>query len=200
MTACSESNWKEEVLLHDGSKIIVTRTVERGGRSEIGQAPPIKDQSLSFQMPGTNRKVEWIDKFTRDTGGANFLPLLLDIEKAVPYLVAYPMGCLSFNKWGRPNPPYVVFRLDADAWQRVALDALPKSIKTPNLVFSNPDDTIQRLGTKFVTAQMIQSIVEETRQPEYKTILRDALAANRCPQYSSGPKAPSPLDVPSDKK
>lgn len=29
-------SWKEEVLLHDGSKIVVERSVERGGRHEIG--------------------------------------------------------------------------------------------------------------------------------------------------------------------
>jgi len=39
---------KEEVLLHDGSKLIVERTVERGGRHEIGQPPPIKVESLSL--------------------------------------------------------------------------------------------------------------------------------------------------------
>ena len=37
MSACAlvgGASWKEEVLLHDGSKIIVTRTVERGGRQQ----------------------------------------------------------------------------------------------------------------------------------------------------------------------
>lgn len=170
--ACSGSSWKEEVQLHDGQKIIIERSIERGGRSEIGQAPPIKEQRLSFQMPGADGKVEWFDKFSEDTGGANFLPMLLDIDKGVAYLVVYPMGCQSYNKWGRPNPPYVVFGYQANAWQRVPLEALPQSIKTPNLVFSNPDDTVQRLGARFVTAQMIQNIVKETSQAEYKTILR----------------------------
>jgi hypothetical protein len=31
------TSWKEEVLLHDGSKVIVDRSAERGGRHEIGQ-------------------------------------------------------------------------------------------------------------------------------------------------------------------
>lgn len=54
----SGANWKRrEVLLHDGSKIIATRTVERGGRHEIGQEPPIKEQSLTFTMPGINENV-----------------------------------------------------------------------------------------------------------------------------------------------
>ena len=53
------TSWKEEVLLHDGSKIIVERTVERGGRHEVGQKPPYKEQSLNFTMPDTNQKVIW---------------------------------------------------------------------------------------------------------------------------------------------
>ncbi len=41
-------SWKEEVLLHDGSKIIVNRSQSYGGRHEIGQTPPIKEQEISF--------------------------------------------------------------------------------------------------------------------------------------------------------
>jgi hypothetical protein len=116
MSACASflglggDSWKEEVLLHDGNKIIVERTVSRGGRHEIGQEPPIKEQSLSFILPGTNESVTWEDKFTEDIGGANFLPTLLDIHNSVAYLVVKPMGCMSYNKWGRPNPPYVIFK------------------------------------------------------------------------------------------
>src|SRR3989344_7412751 len=90
------TSWKEEVLLHDGSKIIAERTVKRGGRHEIGQQPPIKEQSLTFTLPGTNQSVMWEDKFTKDIGGANFLQLLLEISKDAAYLVVYPMGCLSY--------------------------------------------------------------------------------------------------------
>jgi hypothetical protein len=88
-------SWKEEVLLHDGQKIIVTRTVERGGRHEIGQESPIKEQNLTFTLPNTRESVTWEDKFTEDVGGANFLPMQLEIHKDTAYLVVYPMGCLS---------------------------------------------------------------------------------------------------------
>lgn len=97
--------WKEEVLLHDGSKIIVERTVERGGRHEIGQKPPYKEQRLVFAMPGTNQQITWEDNFSEDVGSANFLPMLLDVRNDVAYLVVSPMGCLSYNKWELPNPP-----------------------------------------------------------------------------------------------
>ena len=52
-------SWKEEVLLHDGSKIIVERAVERGGRHEVGQKPPYKEQRLSFALPGAKQTITW---------------------------------------------------------------------------------------------------------------------------------------------
>jgi hypothetical protein len=134
-------SWKEEVLLHDGSKIVVERKVERGGRHEIGQQPPYKVQSLSFTFPGTTQEIVWEDNFSEDVGSANFLPMLLDIRNTTSYLVVSPMGCLSYNKWGRPNPPYVVFRYQGKEWQRIPLQELPADIRSPNLIFSDPDPT-----------------------------------------------------------
>ena len=189
----SGANWKEEVLLHDGSKIIATRTVERGGRHEIGQEPPIKEQSLTFTMPGINENVVWHDKFTDDIGGANFLPMLLQVRKGIAYLVVHPMGCLSYNKWGRPNPPYVVFRYQDNAWTRIQLAELPGEFKTPNLIFSSPDHEAKKVGKSVVSAETIRALYDGYRQPEYKTILREVLPKERCRQYSSGPKAPSPI-------
>ena len=168
------TSWKEEVLLHDGSKIIVTRTVERGGRHEIGQQPPIKEQSLTFVLPSTSESVIWEDKFTEDVGGANFLPMQLGIHKDTAYLVVYPMGCLSYNKWGRPNPPYVVFQYQGKEWKRITLQELPAEIKTPNLIFSSPDDEAKKMGQSIAPAEKIKALYERYKQPEFKTILREA--------------------------
>ena len=54
------TSWKEEVLLHDGQKIIVERTLEQGGRHEIGQRPGATNETLSFTVPGSGqtRKLE----------------------------------------------------------------------------------------------------------------------------------------------
>lgn len=176
------TSWKEEVLLHDGSKIIVSRTVERGGRHEIGQEPPIKEQSLSFTLPKTNEKVTWEDKFTEDVGGANFLPMLLDIRDGIAYLVASPMGCLAYNKWGRPNPPYVVFKYQGKAWSRIVLQELPMEFKIPNLIFSSPDDEAKNTGQPIVSAETIKALYAGYSQHEYKTILREALPKERINQ------------------
>lgn len=138
VTACAAvgESWKEEVLQHGGSKIAVERTVKRGGRHEVGQQPPVGEQSLTFTLPGSQEKVVWEDRFSQDIGSANFLPMLLQAQKDVAYPVVYPMGYLSFNKWGRPNPPYVVFRYQNRQWARISLQELPVEFDTPNLIFS----------------------------------------------------------------
>ncbi len=198
------TRWKEEVLLHDGSKIIVERSVERGGRHEIGQKPPYKEQSLSFTMPSSHQTIRWEDHYSEDIGTANFLPMLLDISDGVAYLVVSPMGCLSYNKWGRPNPPYVVFKHDDKDWQRVPLTELPDEIKTPNLIFSMPDIKVEESGKRFMSAEMIKAITAGYKQPEYKAILREAIknAGQGCPELvrieggwgsPSGAKSPIPI-------
>ena len=185
INACGSGNsasWKEEVLLHDGTKIVAERSVSRGGRHEIGQKPPYKEQSLVFTMPGSNRQVTWEDTFSEDVGSANFLPMLLDVSNDVAYLVARPMGCLSYNKWGRPNPPYVIFKYDGKVWQRIQLQELPTEIQTPNLISSMPDIEMEKAGTRFISAAMITKITSRYKKPENKAILREPLTKERINQ------------------
>lgn len=183
------SNWKEEVLLHDGSKVIVERSVERGGSHEIGQKPAYTKQTLVFTHPATGEQVVWEDKATPDLGNSNFLPMALDIYQNTVYLVANPMGCLGYNKWGRPNPPYVVFRYGGRVWERVPLQDLPPETKALNLIFSSPDTEVENLGKRFVDAATIKRLNTGFRQPEYQAILREAMASigQQCRvEYSNG--------------
>lgn len=187
LSACvglAGTSWREEVLQHDGSKLVVSRSVSRGGQHEIGQRPPIKTQGLDFTIPKTDEKVSWEDNFTEDVGGANFLPMQLEILHDTAYLVAYPMGCMSYNKWGRPNPPYVVFRYQAKAWKRISLSELPTELISPNMIFSDPDGQVERLEKGFITAEIVRRIIGGYRQPEYQTILREPIqsAGEDCPE------------------
>jgi hypothetical protein len=162
------TSWKEEVLLNEGSKIIVERTVDRGGRHEIGQQPPIKNQSVTFTFPIANESVTWEDNFTEDIGGANFLLMQLEIRKDIAYLVANPMGCLSYNKWGRPNPPYVVFKYQNKAWNRITLQELPVVFTTPNLIFSSPDDEARKAGGALFQRKKLKLFMNTTSNPNTK--------------------------------
>lgn len=167
------NSWQEEVLLHDGNKLVVDRSVERGGPHEIGQKPAYTKQTLAFRHPTTGEQIVWEDKATPDLGNSNFLPMALDIYQGKIYLVANPMGCLAYNKWGRPNPPYVVFRYDGKTWERVPLHELPPETKTPNLIVSSPDTKVESLGKRLVNAETINRLNSGFRQPEYKAILRE---------------------------
>jgi hypothetical protein len=118
-------SWKEEVRLHDGSKIVVERSQSYGGRHEIGQSSPIKEQSITFTVPNTSKTIEFKSEYGEDIGPANYKLLALHILNGTPYIVTAPNLCPSYNKWGRPNPPYVFFRYDSMAWKRIALEELP---------------------------------------------------------------------------
>jgi hypothetical protein len=175
LSAWAADSWKEEVLLHDGKKIIVERSTVRGGRHEIGQRGAYIEQSLRFIQPGTSNTIEWKDDFSKDIGNSNFLPMLLDIVDGMPYLVASPMGCMAYNKWGRPNPPYVVLQYQDKEWRRIALEALPTNIQTPNLIYSSPDDEAKKTGQAIVSAETIKALYAGYPRPEQRSILREAM-------------------------
>jgi len=176
------TSWQEEALLHDGTRIVVDRSVTRGGPREIGQRGSYTKETLSFTHPTTGKSISWQDKATEDLRNSSFLPMAIDIYKGVVYLVASPMGCLSYNKRGRPNPPYVVFRHSGENWERVPFQELPLETNRPNLISSSPDTEVERLDKRFVDAETIRKINSEFRQPWNKAILREDLSKERLEQ------------------
>lgn len=176
MSACGSGTetWKEEVLLHDGSKIIVKRSQTFGGRHEFGQSPPIKEHSVTFTPAGSNKPITWKSEFSKDIGHANFGLLALDIVNGVAYVVARPTGCLSYNKWGRPSPPYVFFKYVDEQWKQIALAELPAEIKQSNVVI----DTYGHYGINqavksgFIAADSVKELNSTLTQEELKSIVR----------------------------
>ena len=59
MSACSKtSSWKEEVLLHDGSKMIVERSQRYGGAHEfLTQSSSVTEHTATFTLPNSNEKI-----------------------------------------------------------------------------------------------------------------------------------------------
>ena len=174
MSAYSDS-WKEEALLHDGSKVIVSRTQDFGGRHELGQSPPIKEQTISFVLPNTRKQITFKNNYGEDIGRANFMLLALHILNGTPYLVTAPNLCLSYNKWGRPNPPYVLFKHNASTWQRISLEELPAEFKDINLVINTKSHAKTIVSQSPVSAELVRKLNGSLTQPELKTILREPL-------------------------
>ena len=55
-----------------------------------------------------------------------------------PYIATVPAGCISYNYWGRPNPPYVFFKYDGKIWQRIKLEEFPMELTEANVVVGGP--------------------------------------------------------------
>lgn len=168
-------SWKEEVLLHDGSKIIVERWQKHGGSHEPGQTSPISDQSISFTIPGSNKNIKWADEASYELGGhANFVLLALHILNDVPYLVAEPRLCLSYNKWGRPNPPYIIFKYENKEWKRIEIAELPVEFKNINLVISTGNHEEKLVTQGLTSAEMVKVLNSNLIRDyeEYKEIVR----------------------------
>ena len=181
MSACADgTSWKEEVLLHDGKKIIVERSQTYGGRHEIGQKPPIKEQKLTFTLPGSNQSITWKSDYSEDIGRVNLNPLALHILNGTPYIVAEPNLCLAYNKWGRPNPPYVFFKHDGKTWQRIAMSEFPARLKDINLVVNTLGEAGTLGSAKVISADTARELNSQlwrypNEQIQYKTILREAM-------------------------
>ena len=202
MSACAMggASWKEEVLLHDGQKIVVERSQTRGGRHEIGQEVPVDKHVISFKQPGTGKTISWKSEYGIEIEKWSLLPLALDIVNGTPYIVTTPVGCIAYNKWERPKPPYVIHKFDGKTWQRVPLTAFPKEIRGENLVTDALGGRTERHLTtgrsEPVSVREIKDINAEARDPavQYlRVFVREPLARERCPQYPSGPKAPFPI-------
>ena len=177
------TNWKEEVLLHDGSKTVVKRSQSYGGKREIGQTPPIKEQDIVFTVQGTSQSITWKSEYGEDIGRSNFLLVALHILRDTPYIVATPNLCQSYNKWGRPNPPYVIFKYEGKDWKRISLQELPVEFKEINLVISTKAEEKAITAQSLVSAELVKKLNSSLDQPEYRSILREAITglSSDCP-------------------
>jgi hypothetical protein len=167
-------SWKEEVLLHNGSTLIVNRSQSYGGQHEIGQPPPIKEHTITFTLPGSNNIITWTSEYGEDIGRTNFYLLAVHALNGTPYIVASPYLCLSYNKWGRPNPPYVFFKYDGKAWQRIPLEEFPTEFKTINVALDILGREVKNLvSLGLVSSEKIKELNHHTTILEYQTILRE---------------------------
>jgi hypothetical protein len=167
-----EASWKEEVMLHDDSKIIVKRWQKHGGKHSLGDRPPVQEYTLKFKLPHTNETIIWKDGPTEDIDYKNFDLRALHVKNNIPYLITSTHGCLSYNKWGRPNPPYVIFKYDGNEWKRIPLSELPAEFKNINLIGDTINDEKKLVALGLVSAARVNEFNKDYTQKEYKTIVR----------------------------
>ncbi|WP_279475815.1 hypothetical protein [Aeromonas veronii] len=151
------------------------------GISYLGQSPPIKEQTISFTIPNTNEYISWKSEYGEDIKRANFTPLALHISNGVPYIISEPALCLSYNKWGRPNPPYVIFKFHSKVWQRISLEELPIELNSINLVVTTKSNEKTLLDESPINSVLMKELNRDLKQPELKSILRKPVYTGYCP-------------------
>jgi hypothetical protein len=193
MSTCSATTmtWKEEVLLHDGAKIMSTRFYNLGGHpTDASRERQALDETVTFTPPGSENAITWKTDFRDAMPEPNSLNLLvLDIVNGIPYIATYPAGCIAYNKWKRPNPPYVFFKYVDLEWKQIPLQEFPTQLSRTNVIVGRPPAELLK---PFYTVEQVNERNYYLGK-EYKTILREPMKSEWCPQYPSVPKAPLPM-------
>ena len=205
MSACATSTftWKEEVQLHDGKKMIVERsnTYDSSMPHEIGQGAPLAEHKTTFTIPGTTQKVIWKSDYGTENERANLYLLALDFLDGLPYAATTPAFCHGYNKWKRPNPPYVFFKYVGE-WKRISMEEFPEKLKiNVTLDLNEPSKkkmTAENREYGFVRAKTVAEINHEPgMSKEYYSLLRTPLdSGDLCPPIYGGFKAPHPIPQP----
>lgn len=180
LTACTAMpgightmSWKEEVRLHDGQVIVVERFYNLGGYPAIEShnRSPL-DETLTFTLPGSSKEIVWKSEFNNLPEPNSLGPLLLGVVDGIPYLATSPAGCIAYNKWGRPNPPYVLFKYVNGAWQRIPLEAFPAVLINSNLM-SRPDSSVIQ---PYYTLEEVKGQMQGRNiAPEARTVQREVV-------------------------
>lgn len=188
MSACAglfghSKGWKEEVLLHDGRVLVVERHFNLGGYPTLdSRERALLDETIIITLPQSNKAISWKTEFRQDLSEPNSLgALLLDVVDGIPYLATSPAGCISYNKWGRPNPPYILFKYIDNEWKRISMNEFPVELVRSNLM-STPDS---RLLKPYYTVEQVKGQMQGRNiAAEYKTILREPIqsAGQGCPE------------------
>ena len=184
-------SWKEEVLLHDGQIIVAERFYNLGGYPTFeSQERAVFDVTETFNLPGKNKTIVWKSDYSQSDPEPNSLNMIrFDIVNGVPYIATYPAGCIAYNKWGRPNPPQVLFRYEGEQWKRITLAEFPAELinTQANVIVGKP---AAKLLKSFYNVEGVNEENREIDTPGYHIILKEPLTREKCSPISSGPKAP----------
>lgn len=175
------ASWKEEVLLHDGKKLIVERSQNYGGYPTLeSRVRELLNEKWVFHAPGDDtQKIVWQSDFRRPPEGDSLMLLQINFLNGVPYVATSPAGCLSYNYWKRPNPPYVFFKYDDRAWKQISPAEFPTVFSESNVAVGRPDPGHREGLLSVATIKAENRLLE----PYLKQIMREPLTggAMDCP-------------------
>ena len=159
VTACHRKSWREEVVLHDGRAMVVQRSQKLDGYPTIASRErSVIEEKWVFPFAGKAEPVVWTTGFCMPPKCGSLMLLRVDLVGGVPYIATRPAGCIAYNYWGRPNPPYVFFKYDDGKWRRIKIGEFPKELDTPNVVVGRPDP-------KHRSGLLSESVIKEENRP-----------------------------------
>lgn len=138
LLACApdeHASWREEVELSDGRVITVERTVTWDDVTPWGQSKSYLTRSVTIEIlteSGTSAAPTWRAESER--------ALLLDWDSSNReyILVTYPLNCSRYREAGRPQPPYIQYRLRNGEWTQVPFETELVGRRANVLVYPRP--------------------------------------------------------------
>lgn len=120
--------WEQEVSLGVGQSILIRRHTEFGHYGELAQINRAISvlEDFKFTHPITGQVVSW-----QEHDGLR--PLLLNLDKGIPYLAAELMPGQHYH-WGCPPHPYVFFKYSDGQWRRIGIKQFPERFEYANVL------------------------------------------------------------------
>ncbi len=166
LAGCSSTKqieWKEEVLLQTGEKIMVERELVLREHFELSQGRNWVPYLYTIRFTHSSLlggSVKWSYDET---------PMILDYDPRTHrfYIVVTIPHCAKYRELGSPVPPYLVFELVNGEWQRTAFKS-ELSGREANLLIT---DELQEAGEKI----SIKKKTEINAQPGLVEYLRKVI-------------------------
>ncbi|MDY0745769.1 hypothetical protein SNE35_14715 [Paucibacter sp. R3-3] len=169
LAACGDKTyaWREQVLLQDGTRVLVDRTarfsenwVAGGGGGSVNKGMTLR----VVQGPTLTLPPVWDDRF---------VPIVLELDASTGewVIVATFFHCDSWYELGRPPLPYAEYRYRDGRWTRQAL--LKHWVgHSANVLVVDLTDKDVMTGREVLTIERKKAIDELSNAlPEYKRVV-----------------------------
>jgi hypothetical protein len=163
----TERKWMEDVVLDDGSTIVVKRTVKFNETNALGGGAHNtieKEATISFtgtlaSLPTWSQALMGMVMYRDATKNGQWV------------VVATTTTCPVWNARGEPRPPYWEFRLTSAGWQEVPLSAA--SIGRPTNLHKGYNSLDELFDPQHVTPSD-RLLYDRDASPEYRSIQANA--------------------------
>jgi hypothetical protein len=154
--------WEEEVRLHSGEILLVTRTAQAKPFGEIGGPGGWANEGMTIKVSfpsNTDNPPTWAGKL---------VPVLFDRDPVTNewLIVATVITCTDWYELGRPSLPYAEFRTKNNIWKKQDLsrDLIGREGNLLTSIHSTGE-------TNHTIAEKDQIKTDPTISPEFKRIL-----------------------------